>query len=112
VFEFPAQDAQQDLFMIAEEKDRSNSAMSICAKTLDHPGRLGPAVDEVAQENEHNLPRPFPVDLGVDVVQQPIEKVEASVNVSNDIGTPALGTVRRLRVLRTREHQEAKLRDT
>ena len=63
-------------------------------KPLDHLGRRGAAVDEIAQEHQHRLVRRPLVELTMDSLQQCIEQVEAAVDVAHDIGALALGGAR------------------
>lgn len=91
---FAGEEAQHYLLVIAEQEDRSDILMAIGPQSFDDLGRAWSAVDEVAKEDQQDFSRLIPVDLGMDVVEQAVEQIEAAVYVADDVGAAALGTAR------------------
>ena len=81
----PVENAEQHLFMIAEQEYGLNAVAAIGPQPRDHLSRAGSAIDQIAEEDEQDLaPRPSG-DLAVDLGQQPFEQVEPAVDVAHDI---------------------------
>ena len=62
-------DPQKDLFMVAEQEDRSDPGMAVRSEPLDHVGRTRSPVDKVAEEYEEGLRSRLSLDLAMDLLQ-------------------------------------------
>jgi hypothetical protein len=81
-------DSKQDLLMVAEEEYGPDAGMLIGPQTFDHLRRIGPAIDEVADEDEKTLALRARRDVVLDFPEKRIEKIEPTVHVTNGIGAP------------------------
>jgi hypothetical protein len=68
--------------------------MAVGSKPLDHSSRVGPAVDQVTEEDEQHPLGWLSGNFAVDCVEQAIEEIEPTVDVTDDIGAPTAGTSR------------------
>jgi hypothetical protein len=89
---FAAQNAEQYLFVISEEEDRSNPRSFVRAQALDHLCGIRAPIDEVADEHHEHLACPRAVDVFVDLAEELLEEVKPTVNVADSIDTPSAST--------------------
>lgn len=94
VLDFAGENAQQHFLVIAEQEDGPDVRVPVSPQPLHDLGRARSAIDEVAEEHQQDLPGLLPADLGVDVVEQPVEQVETTVDVADNVGAASLGTAR------------------
>ena len=93
--------------MVAEEEDGLHPVAPIAAQPLDHLGGAGPAIDEVADEHQQGLGRRPVLEIGMDLGEKMLEKVDAAVDVPDRIGPIATGAGRALFASRREvEHQD------
>jgi hypothetical protein len=63
--------------------------MAVGSKPLYDLRRIGSAIDEVADEDDENLACLAAGDVGLDLLEKLLEKVETAVNIAHDIGSPS-----------------------
>jgi hypothetical protein len=85
---------KQHFFMIAEEKDGPNTGLTVGSEALDHLSRVWPAIDEIADEYQEDLALGTSCNVLVDLVEKLFEKIEASMDVTDRIGSPTARTDR------------------
>jgi len=94
VLDLAGENAQHDLLMVAEQEDRADVLAAIDPQPFYDLGRAWSAIDQVAEEHQQDLLRLISLDLGVDVVEQPVEQVQTAVDVADDVSAATLGTTR------------------
>ena len=79
------ENAKQHLLVITEEEDGGEAGVAIGSKPLDHLRRMGPAIDQVANEDQRRATRRPLGEVGLDRRQQLIEEIEPAVDITDDI---------------------------
>ncbi len=74
--------------MIPEKKDSADIGMAVSAKTLDDLRGLGTSVDQVPDKDQKRFAGRAVGKVSMDFSEQLLEKVEAPVNIANDISAP------------------------
>jgi hypothetical protein len=75
--------------VIAHEEDGLREVGPITSQALDDLRRLGPAIDQVAEEDDRDsrmLPRRI---VRFDAPQEVVQQVKTSVDISDGIGPPS-----------------------
>ena len=94
MFNFAGENAQQHFLVITEQKDWLDVLLLVGPQPFHDLSGAGSAIDEVAEENQQDFPRRLSVDLGMDVVEQPIDQVQTTVDIAHNVGTASFGTPR------------------
>src|SRR5204862_3131866 len=76
------QDPKQDLLVVAQKEYRPNSRPIVGAQSLEDLRGAGPAVDQVANEDQQHFVQGLLLLLRVDLGEEFFEEIEASVNVA------------------------------
>jgi hypothetical protein len=63
--------------------------MAISSKSLHDLRGIGPAIDEVADEDNQDLAGLAADDVDLKFLEELLEKIETSMNVANDICSPS-----------------------
>src|SRR4051794_29468063 len=81
-----AENAQQHLLVVAEQKDRANSVAPVIAQPVDYARRVRPAVDKVAEKHDQRSRGTMRFHVAVDLPEQLLEQIEAAMHVANHVG--------------------------
>lgn len=86
---------QEDFLVIAEQEAGARPLVAQGDETIDHFRRIGPAIDEIAEEDQLTGRTAARAIIGVDALQQSLEQVEAAVNIADCIDAASLRHTRR-----------------
>ena len=77
--------AEQHLFMIAGEIFGSNADRAIGTQALDNRRRPGPAIDQVAEEDDRRFPHRMLGEIAFDLAQQIVQQIVSSMDIADRI---------------------------
>jgi hypothetical protein len=84
-----AEHAEEEFLVIAFQEHVAGEGRRPVDEQVDDSAAVGPAVDEVAQEDQPGLGRPAPRIVRLDPGEEIDEQVEPSVDVADRIGAAA-----------------------
>ena len=85
------QDSKQHFLVIAKEENCPDSGVLVGPQALDDLRRARTSVDQIADENEQDVAFVALVNVGVNLFQQLVEQIEATMDVPYDIGPAVRG---------------------